>query len=1020
MDYSNIPLGLKITTQIPLDAKTIVNSEAVLSDLGFNSNLAFTYYDGMIVTCRLEKTDWQWREVVGLEAGLLTTNFTYPNNIVVNGITYSLKKYNFFEPKTLNKKVDKVLNKSLVLNSEIEKLSHLDDTTDMQKPVSTAQQAAIVAQITNSTIINNVTTSSAIPATGNIHALGVGPGTYTNWGGMVVPNNNIGTLQRVGSVYSVSLTPINFSIVDSLSSTNTTNALSANQGRVLDLKIAQGIVNWTAKAFLINDEVSHLGKLWQANAAIISTDVPGTSSKWVEILSGYSLTGYVKPTLGKNLYDKTKNTIGFYLNFDNTLVANASLQTSDYIAINSSTLYQITSALFLSYYDINKVFISWAEGPVTSFTTPATAKFVRFSNTNSLMTTGQQLEVGSVKTTFEEYRFSFDETYIPKIYAKSSELLGYQELIYELKDLGTSTFNKIGKIAEFTYPTGSYIGFGVNIVATSKLCSLNYFFSSKTTTTTETPKLIRYGIKQDDRMQLLFTSKITGGNITYSIWALSFNYEVSSVKIISKTITGGVIENLIKEPSYIAAANYAASLTYLNGIGESIIFEDGVFLKSESDNTCYVSSSTGSDTNDGKESSPFKTISFANSTNKTSILLKKGDVFFEAVNTAKKIGSYGEGNYPIISGFKTLINPSWVLDTGNIWKLDLQNVVDFTGVAGSDYRTNNIGFIYNNVNKLIYGQKFQYKNQLTSNYQFWQSEKFLTTGINPITDSDFRYIYMFCDFNPNSLFLSFAIGKTGIYYSGKSEVSEIKIEGFGVGGISARANSKIKNVNVSKIGGSIQINYPSWVRLGNAIEWYISNLEVENVEVSNCNIDSCYDVALTIQGADGTGGAKNVVFFNNKVNNCRQFFENFLRNNNGSPRMMINCIVENNIAINSGNNGFNTPEQRDLHILTNDIDVPTGMIYRNNTFIGGNGFICISKINNEYKSNVMFENKIFLKVGDVLLRNRLNYSEQFIIPSSSENQISTISQYRTLTGDLTSEIIIISQELEKHYMSLIR
>lgn len=97
MDYSNIPLGFKITTQMPLDSKTIVNSESILSDLGFNNNLAFTYYDGLRVLCQQEKTEWIWREVVGAEIGFLATNFTYPANIIVNEITYSGKQYNFFK-----------------------------------------------------------------------------------------------------------------------------------------------------------------------------------------------------------------------------------------------------------------------------------------------------------------------------------------------------------------------------------------------------------------------------------------------------------------------------------------------------------------------------------------------------------------------------------------------------------------------------------------------------------------------------------------------------------------------------------------------------------------------------------------------------------------------------------------------------------------------------------------------------------------------------------------------------------
>lgn len=107
-------------------------------------------------------------------------------------------------------RVVKVEGSSLVPDTEITKLSHLNDTTDLQKPVSTAQQiaidAAVQAQISDSTALLDPTIP--IVPTGNVHILGVGPGTYSNWGGMVIPANNIGTLQRVGGVYSVSLTPV--------------------------------------------------------------------------------------------------------------------------------------------------------------------------------------------------------------------------------------------------------------------------------------------------------------------------------------------------------------------------------------------------------------------------------------------------------------------------------------------------------------------------------------------------------------------------------------------------------------------------------------------------------------------------------------------------------------------------------------------------------------------------------------------------------------------------------------------
>lgn len=98
MSANNIPAGLRVPTQTPLDAKLHVASQAVLSDLGSNNNLAYTYYEGMIVYCVAERTRWEWRQEIPGEITmkLLLDDFTYPNNLVVDGVTYSNKVFNFF------------------------------------------------------------------------------------------------------------------------------------------------------------------------------------------------------------------------------------------------------------------------------------------------------------------------------------------------------------------------------------------------------------------------------------------------------------------------------------------------------------------------------------------------------------------------------------------------------------------------------------------------------------------------------------------------------------------------------------------------------------------------------------------------------------------------------------------------------------------------------------------------------------------------------------------------------------
>jgi hypothetical protein len=101
-DYNNIPAGLRLSTQIPLDVKSYIANEATLAYLGAANNLAYTYVDGMEIYCVAEKTKWVWREVeVGEEnTGLVPLDFTYPANSITFGINYSSKKYNFFPATT--------------------------------------------------------------------------------------------------------------------------------------------------------------------------------------------------------------------------------------------------------------------------------------------------------------------------------------------------------------------------------------------------------------------------------------------------------------------------------------------------------------------------------------------------------------------------------------------------------------------------------------------------------------------------------------------------------------------------------------------------------------------------------------------------------------------------------------------------------------------------------------------------------------------------------------------------------
>lgn len=121
-DFSNIPTGLKVPSQIPLDVKEYCLNEATLAYLGPSNNLAFTYHDGLRVYCLEEKTIWEWREITTepADSGLIATgDFTYPNNSPITfGVDYSNKTYNFYKVEYVNKTDEKSYDATSLGNGE--------------------------------------------------------------------------------------------------------------------------------------------------------------------------------------------------------------------------------------------------------------------------------------------------------------------------------------------------------------------------------------------------------------------------------------------------------------------------------------------------------------------------------------------------------------------------------------------------------------------------------------------------------------------------------------------------------------------------------------------------------------------------------------------------------------------------------------------------------------------------------------------------------------------------------------
>ena len=99
---ADVPKGFNVPKQVRLDSITGIQNEETLKDLGSGNNLAFKYYEGLKVYCKDEKTEYIWREVVGVETGLLDIHFVYPTYYPVDGIDYSGKSFNFFQIQNSN------------------------------------------------------------------------------------------------------------------------------------------------------------------------------------------------------------------------------------------------------------------------------------------------------------------------------------------------------------------------------------------------------------------------------------------------------------------------------------------------------------------------------------------------------------------------------------------------------------------------------------------------------------------------------------------------------------------------------------------------------------------------------------------------------------------------------------------------------------------------------------------------------------------------------------------------------
>lgn len=457
----------------------------------------------------------------------------------------------------------------------------------------------------------------------------------------------------------------------------------------------------------------------------------------------------------------------------------------------------------------------------------------------------------------------------------------------------------------------------------------------------------------------------------------------------------------------IKATACAASILALNPMFAQEYGAD----ESQISTVVYVSSSAGDDSNDGSMKSPLKTFAKIPKEN-ARILLKKGDVFYEPLSGLSNcvVDSYGKGSkYPEICGLKLLKNPDAWEDMGNgVWRLDMNKTENFYGrnleITKGNFQLNNLGALYDAASDTVYGHKVKKLEMLEKDWDITTGEIYKPKDVNA---ESYRWLYVKLGKNPSSDGAKLGILTYGNGVSGLKNctVRNIAIKGFGRHGLTGSFGGKIENVKIDLIGGSTQVGYRTWVRLGNGIEFWISGSPSSNNRnhVSGCTISRTYDCGSTIQGIVEKGEivASDITFTGNKFYRCRQAFEHFLSNRSNGRSEYINCHFEGNFAWEMGENEFSTPEPRDNNFLTYD-NKRKGMIIKNNVCYGS-GIYAGTRGWAEHFG----ENTFYVEQGKHNLLFVYPWNKQGIeIPSNSE---ADIQKYRETLGDTTSKIILVPE-----------
>ncbi len=360
----------------------------------------------------------------------------------------------------------------------------------------------------------------------------------------------------------------------------------------------------------------------------------------------------------------------------------------------------------------------------------------------------------------------------------------------------------------------------------------------------------------------------------------------------------------------------------------------------------YVSSSTGSDSNDGKtENTPFKTPEKAMSASSSgdTILFRRSDEWRNTSESAgvvtnfisnRTYGAYGTGDKPRFLGgirnYGGVSNASsWENTGGNVWRIRYVE-------SPTDGNTAGMVYVFSKYNSEPVPCKNVAKDAGNNDYSYSLSDvdsdlKFYAPAH---TDSDKGYLYLYSSVNPANRFdrIEICLKREVIYFD-----SDVKINNLAVmyaGGHGMNGNSKnrvyITDCEVGYIGGARH----SGNRYGNGIQ--LGQLG-DGFEVVNCYIHDCFDAGVTFQSWSGNGEFRNIKFNNNVIERCHYNIEMFATY---TTSVINNVEISGNILRNAGY-GWGSADRCDEYYRCANICFSKNKYYSNiNMYITNNVLDC--------------------------------------------------------------------------------